>query len=67
MDLVKVRKQTGLTQTEFWGRVGTGQSAGSRYENGRPMPRPIAMLVEMFYTESQNRAFDTIRANRPKP
>jgi hypothetical protein len=35
-------------QTEFWGRFGCTQSAGSRYETDRACPRSLAILVELF-------------------
>lgn len=33
------------TQGEFWPRLGVTQSAGSRYESGREVPKPVAMLA----------------------
>ena len=39
------RKKLGLNQSEFWSRFGVTQSGGSRYESGRSLPRPVAMLV----------------------
>lgn len=47
-DLVAYRESRGETQTEFWSRFGVTQSGGSRYENGRPLPRPVALLVLAF-------------------
>lgn len=44
-----VRNQLGLNQTVFWSRVGVGQSAGSRYESGRKLPRPIKALLTICY------------------
>ena len=40
-----MRKKLNVNQSEFWSRVGIGQSAGSRYESGRNIPRPVQMLL----------------------
>lgn len=32
-------------QTDFWCRFGVTQSGGSRYESGRKLPAPVAMVV----------------------
>ena len=48
LDLSKIseyRKVSGLNQSDFWTRFGVTQSGGSRYESGRSMPKPVAMLV----------------------
>ena len=48
LDLNKMsehRKSTGLNQSDFWSRFGVTQSGGSRYESGRGLPKPVAMLV----------------------
>ncbi len=47
-DLVAYRQSLGETQTEFWTRFGVTQSAGSRYESGRGVPAPLAMLMLAF-------------------
>jgi transcriptional regulator with XRE-family HTH domain len=47
-DLEAFRRSRGETQTEFWTRFGVTQSGGSRYESGREMPLPTAMLVQAF-------------------
>lgn len=39
------RKQSGLNQSAFWSRFGVTQSGGSRYESGRNVPIPTAMLI----------------------
>ena len=44
-----MRQRAGLNQTQFWSRVGIGQSAGSRYESGRNIPRPVQMLLRIAY------------------
>ena len=44
-----MRKKAGTNQSVFWSRVGIGQSAGSRYESGRNIPRPVQMLLRIAY------------------
>lgn len=39
------RESLGENQTTFWNRFGVTQSGGSRYESGRALPAPAAMLV----------------------
>lgn len=47
-DLRAYRVSRNENQTEFWGRFGVTQSAGGRYESGREVPAPLAMLVLAF-------------------
>ena len=44
-----MRQKAGTNQSVFWSRVGIGQSAGSRYESGRNIPRPVQMLLRLAY------------------
>ena len=44
-----IRERRGLNQMDFWAPLGVTQSGGSRYENGRSMPRPVEMLLEIVY------------------
>ncbi len=46
--LADSRKASGLNQHDFWSRFGVTQSGGSRYESGRNIPLPTAMLVWML-------------------
>lgn len=39
------RKKEGLNQKDFWTRYGVTQSGGSRYESGRNIPKPLAILL----------------------
>lgn len=48
-NIYALRIQTGLNQNEFWGRYFVTQSAGSRYENGRRMPKPLTALIRLDY------------------
>lgn len=41
-----------LSQTKFWGRIGVTQSAGSRFENGRKLPKPVKTLMRLAYAPS---------------
>ena len=47
-DIGKYRKARGETQSEFWSRFGVTQSAGSRYESGRSVPKPVRLLMHLF-------------------
>ena len=49
-----MRKKLHVNQSEFWSRVGLGQSAGSRYETGRSIPKATQMLLRLAYgTQAQ--------------
>jgi len=48
----ELRLQLGMTQMEFWDKVGVTQSGGSRYENGSPMPWPVRELVRIVHVEN---------------
>lgn len=39
------RWKCGLNQTDYWRRYGVIQSAGSRYEAGRKLPKPLYQLM----------------------
>lgn len=43
--IADVRKEEGINQSEFWTRYGVTQSGGSRYEAGRNIPKPLAILL----------------------
>ena len=47
-DLNAYRKSRGENQFEFWSRFGVTQSGGSRYESGRALPKPVAVLLIAF-------------------
>lgn len=48
-DYRTLRTKLRLNQTEFWSRLGVTQSAGSRYEAGRYVPKPTAILAHLIY------------------
>lgn len=45
----RMREDLGINQTEFWSKIGMTQSAGSRYETGRTIPKPVVMLLMLVY------------------
>lgn len=47
-NLESYRRTRGESQTVFWSRFGVTQSGGSRYESGRVVPLPTAMLLQAF-------------------
>ena len=50
-----MRQKVGTNQSVFWSRVGIGQSAGSRYESGCNIPRPVQILLRIAYgTKAQS-------------
>jgi DNA-binding transcriptional regulator YiaG len=44
-NIADARKKEGLNQKDFWARYGVTQSGGSRYEAGRNIPKPLAILL----------------------
>ena len=44
-DIATTRKKANLNQLDFWKRYGVTQSGGSRYESGRNIPKPLAILL----------------------
>ena len=59
-----MRQKAGTNQSVFWSRVGIGQSAGSRYESGRNIPRPVQMLLRIAYG-TKTQAAKQVEALRP--
>ena len=49
IDLTALRKDLGLSQHDFWTALGVSQSGGSRYENGRKIPKPTATLLDLVH------------------
>ncbi len=47
----EIRRKLNLNQYDFWSMVGITQSGGSRYENGRSMPKPVRELVRLVHIE----------------
>lgn len=48
----QLRAQTGLTQYEFWKRIGVTQSTGCRYEKSRSMPVSVQLLLKLVYVDN---------------
>lgn len=55
-----IRRKLGLSQAEFWSRIGVTQSGGCRYEKGRAMPKPVRELLRIVHIEG----IDLSRAKR---
>lgn len=53
-DYRAVRRGMNLNQAEFWNRIGTTQSGGSRYEQGREVPIATAILAHKVYVLGEN-------------
>ena len=49
-NLTAYRKKLGLNQQAFWSGLGVTQSGGSRYESGRNLPPPVALLLTLRET-----------------
>lgn len=62
--IAEVRRTAGLNQSEFWKRIGVTQSGGSRYETGRAMPKPVAMLFELVYMGTDATAAEALAVLR---
>lgn len=45
------RRKAGTNQSAYWSRFGVTQSGGSRYESGRSVPTPTAMLMWLRETD----------------
>ncbi|AKH38445.1 MULTISPECIES: helix-turn-helix domain-containing protein [Nitrosomonas] len=50
-NIAELRRKSGLTQAEFWNKLGVTQSSGSRYESGEGIPKPIRELIRLIYVE----------------
>lgn len=64
----ELRIKLGLNQSDFWIRVGTTQSGGSRYESGRDIPEPVQILLNVAYGPDGHaqKVMDALRAWRVK-
>lgn len=47
-NLARIRRSRGESQEAFWARFGVTQSGGSRYESGRQLPAPAAILIALY-------------------
>jgi len=64
--LRRLRKRLNLNQAEFWNRVGVTQSGGSRYEKGRPVPKPVRILLNLVYSAKQEPAAHALERLRAR-
>jgi len=48
-ELRKFRRKKRESQGHFWSRFGVTQSRGSRFEKGAEIPRPVAILLELYF------------------
>ena len=60
IDPRQIRLRLGLSQEEFWTRIGVTQSGGSRYESGRRLSKPVRELLRIVHIEQ----IDLSRINR---
>ena len=49
-NIAAYRQKLGLNQQVFWSGLGVTQSGGSRYESGRNLPKPVALLLMLRET-----------------
>lgn len=52
--LLALRKDRGLIQAAYWARLFVTQSAGSRYERGRNVPRPVQLMIRLAYGSNRD-------------
>jgi hypothetical protein len=45
------RKQVKESQKTFWARFGVTQSRGSRFELGANIPKPVMILLRLYFDE----------------
>lgn len=53
--IVALRRSRKENQTVFWRRLGVEQCVGSRYENGRSVPAPTLLLLNLVYGDASVR------------
>lgn len=62
-DIATIRQKSNLSQINFWKRYGVTQSGGSRYESGRNLPKPLAILL---WLHRSGKVTDKDLADAPK-
>lgn len=50
-----IRKSLNMTQAELAERLGIDRSSLAHMENGRPVPRPVALLLDVLVDSSRGR------------
>jgi hypothetical protein len=48
-ELRKFRRSKHESQGMFWARFGVTQSRGSRFEKGAEIPKPVSILLELYF------------------
>lgn len=61
-----LRASLGVSQKQFWKRLGISQSGGSRYECGRALPRTVYLLMQLAYSSNPEQSLKRIRYSRRK-
>ena len=49
-ELRKHRRAKRESQGLFWSRFGVTQSRGSRFEKGAEIPKPVAILLDLYFS-----------------
>jgi DNA-binding transcriptional regulator YiaG len=66
-DVTALRTRLKIGQSEFWKRVGTTQSTGSRYEHGnRTIPKTMRILLTLAYSHNPMPVFNRLRHRADK-
>lgn len=65
------RKQAKESQRTFWARFGVTQSRGSRFELGANIPKPVMILLRLYFeariSDDDIRAVSQKRTPAPRP
>lgn len=61
-----LRKKLGMNQADFWAKIRITQSGGSRYENGRNVPKPVLLLLHLAYAP-EDQALEMLNYLRTQP
>lgn len=65
------RRQVKESQKTFWARFGVTQSRGSRFELGANIPKPVMILLRLYFeariSEEDIRAVSQKRVPAPRP
>lgn len=65
------RRQVRESQKTFWARFGVTQSRGSRFELGANIPKPVMILLRLYFealiSDDDIRAVSQKRGTAPRP
>jgi len=59
-----LRRSLGISQADFWERLGVTQSGGSRYEKDRPIPKFVYLLMQLAYYNNPEQILKSVRHRR---